>query len=95
MADLGFDDNIEFHLGDASNPPAAITANTYDLIFGIESFCHLDTEKSVEAFLSFASKSLSPGGKVVIVDGFRADDFDTLSADVRRAMVGWCRLIPG
>jgi SAM-dependent methyltransferase len=85
-ANLGFDDNVEFHLGDAGNMPAAIMANTYDLIFGIESLCYLDTDNSVEGFLSFASKSLSPGGKIVIVDGFRADDFETLSADVRRAM---------
>lgn len=85
-ANLGFVDNVEFHLGDASNMPAAITTNTYDLIFGIESFCYLDTDDSVEAFLNFASKSLTSGGKIVIVDGFRADDFETFSADVRRAM---------
>jgi hypothetical protein len=40
-------------------------ANTYDLIFGIASFCHMDTDKSAEGFLSFASKSLSPGGKIL------------------------------
>eukprot|EP00740_Mantoniella_antarctica_P013293 CAMPEP_0181385282 /NCGR_PEP_ID=MMETSP1106-20121128/22470_1 /TAXON_ID=81844 /ORGANISM="Mantoniella antarctica, Strain SL-175" /LENGTH=355 /DNA_ID=CAMNT_0023505319 /DNA_START=201 /DNA_END=1265 /DNA_ORIENTATION=- len=84
-AGLGYDD-IEFHLGDASDPPSEITANTYDLIFGVESFCHLDNDKMVEGFLSFASKQLAPGGKIVIVDGFRADNFDQLSTETRRAM---------
>lgn len=86
-ARAGFgDDDIAFHLGDASDLPPAIAANTYDLIFGIESFCNLDTDERVKAFLDFAAEHVRVGGKIVIVDGFRADDFDARPANVRRAM---------
>jgi SAM-dependent methyltransferase len=84
-AKIGYQD-VQFHLGDAANPPVAITRNMYDMIFGIESFCHLDTAQSVDAFLHFASTNLKSGGKLVIVDGFRADNFETLHVEVQKAM---------
>lgn len=44
--------NVRFELGDAAQPPAAIgEGGTYDLIFGIESFCHVDTDAKLKSFL--------------------------------------------
>lgn len=83
-------ENASFFLGDASNPPPEVRANgPYDLVFGIESMCYLDTEKKMDDFFAFAETHVKPGGRIVIVDGFRPDDFDdrdAYSSNARRAM---------
>jgi len=89
--------NLAFVLGDASSglpacPPAIPGAadRGFDLIFGIESLCHLDTPAKMSGFMGAAGPALRDGGKLVIVDGFRSGRFDQLhganAADVREAM---------
>lgn len=78
--------NVAFFLGDACSPPAALAALEFDVIFGIESLCHMDTPAKMSGFLGPAGPRLSAGGKLVIVDGFRTAQFDRLDADVREAM---------
>lgn len=82
-ANLG---NVAFFLGDACSPPEPLAGLEFDLIFGIESFCHLDTPAKMSGFLGPTGPRLSAGGKLVIVDGFRSGRFDELEADVREAM---------
>ena len=83
-------ENASFFLGDASRPPPEVRANgPYALVFGIESLCYLDTKKKMESFLAFAETNVEPGGRIVIVDGFRPDDFevrDAHSSNARFAM---------
>jgi len=78
--------NTFFEKGDASQPPISICSRQFDLMFGIESFCHIDTDLNISKFLKFAVKSLRPRGKIVIVDGFRSKKFNSLTNDVQQAM---------
>jgi predicted O-methyltransferase YrrM len=79
-------DNVAFFLGDACAPPEALAALEFDLVFGIESLCHMDNPEKMSDFLGPAGPRLSAGGRLVIVDGFRTGRFDELEADVREAM---------
>lgn len=78
--------NARFERGDASAPPAGIASRTFDLIFGIESFCHLDTDEKLSSFSAFAARALTPRGRIVIVDKFRSDAFEDLTPEVQQAL---------
>ena len=78
--------NVEFVVGDASRRLACVAEQAVDLIFGVESFCHMDTPEKMRGLMDSARWMLRRGGKVVIVDGFRSGRFDELEADVREAM---------
>ncbi|KAF5829098.1 S-adenosyl-L-methionine-dependent methyltransferase [Dunaliella salina] len=80
-------DNVEFYEGDAAQPPDQLKSRRFDLIFGIESLCHLDSDGRVQGFLQFAQKVLNPGGQIVVVDGFRADSFNSCPQEVQEAMI--------
>lgn len=84
-AATGVAGNTAFAVGDAAAPPAGLLDARFDAIFGIESFCHMDDAK-LAAFLKFAAKALLPRGRIVVVDGFRADNYADLDDDVREAM---------
>jgi SAM-dependent methyltransferase len=58
----------------------------YDVVFGIESLCHMDSEEAILRFFSFAKEKLKKGGKVVIVDGFRSTHFDQQPEEVKLAL---------
>lgn len=77
--------NVDFFLADATKltllKPASI-----DLIFGIEAFCHIDTNEGAANFMESAHKLLRKGGRIVFFDGFRAKRFDKCSANQRKAM---------
>ena len=82
--------NVHFHQGDAamtaSFRPYASTA-PFDIIFGVEALCHLDTPYSVRAFLTNAANHLAAGhGRLIIVDGFRSETFATAPANQQLAM---------
>ena len=82
--------NVNFHQGDAamtaSFRPYTSTA-PFDLIFGVEALCHLDTPYSLSAFLTNAANHLAHGhGRLIIIDGFRSENFTSAPADQQLAM---------
>ena len=79
--------NVRFIKGDAALPmPLPIAALTFDLIYGIEALCHLDSDEQLVAFLESAYKILKPGGKIVVVDVYRSKSFESQPSDVQQAM---------
>ena len=81
--------NVHFHLGDAaitkSYRPYESTKQ-FDLIFAVESLCHLDTDNAMRAFFTNAANHLTPGGKIVIIDGFRSENFTKAQGNQQLAM---------
>ena len=59
---------------------------SYDVIFGIESLCHLDTEQQVNALCKNAHRVLKQNGKLVIIDGFRSRNHDDTHTEAELAM---------
>lgn len=79
--------NVELFVGDGAEFLSAVSDTVYDVVFGVESLCHLDTTAKLKAFVSNASRRLAfPGGRLVIVDGFRSAGFASASEDHRTAM---------
>ena len=79
--------NVELFLGDGAEFLAAVSDTTYDIVFGVESLCHLDTPCKLKTFLVSVARRLAyPGGRLVIVDGFRSADFTSTSENKRTAM---------
>jgi SAM-dependent methyltransferase len=58
----------------------------YDVIFGCEALCHLDTDETLESFVHSAAVLLKKGGRLIIIDGFRSDHFDECAKDYQIAM---------
>lgn len=75
--------NAHFFLGDVND---LSKQNRYDLIFGCESLCHMDDIGRASAFVTKANYILPPGGRVVIIDGFRGNGFDECSKEEKEAM---------
>lgn len=84
--DKGGYHNVTFHKGDATvftphNP------NKYDLVFGVESLCHMDTIAKIQMFFKNMAGIINPqGGKLVIIDGFRSFHYDKATQDQQTAM---------
>jgi len=70
----GYGANVEFFFGDGSEFLRLTSGDApYDLIFGVEALCHLDTAERLKAFaVACAARLARCGGRLVIVDGFRA-----------------------
>jgi 2-polyprenyl-3-methyl-5-hydroxy-6-metoxy-1,4-benzoquinol methylase len=80
--------NVSFHVRDVTDLCSETTElGKFDLIFGCEALCHMDTTKNATAFIRSASTMLRPGGRLVIIDGFRSDTFNTFSPDQQTAML--------
>lgn len=77
--------NAAFAQGDATDLPGR--ARSYDVIFGVESLCHLDEVDKMRAFLRGAAQLLRRTGRIVIVDGFRAAHYASAPRDQQLAMV--------
>ena len=79
---------VKFYVGDVGNPPEELWRLSYDIIFGIESFCHIDDAEHRERVLLLCRTTLKPKGKLVIVDGHRCDpiEFDRMNVLTRTAM---------
>ena len=79
--------NVYFHYGDAvlssSYRLLSTPVTTFDIIFAVESLCHVS---NVHNLLSNAAKYLSPGGLIVIIDGFRSETFTESPPDQQLAM---------
>ena len=65
--------NVTFLQGDAKRLPSF--SMKFDVIFCIESLCHLDTDEDIEFFLKNVKELLTPDGKLIIVDGFRKNNY--------------------
>ena len=70
--------NVSFRVGDATQlrSAQALLAASIDLIFGCEALCHMDSESTASAFMEQAAGLIRAGGRLVLVDGFRAATFD-------------------
>jgi SAM-dependent methyltransferase len=58
----------------------------YDVVFGVESLCHMDDDDTVAACVRNVRKLLRPAGRFVVVDGFRSRVFSEASPTARRCM---------
>jgi SAM-dependent methyltransferase len=76
--------NVEYFQADATKDISWL--GKFQVIFGVESMCHMDSEEARERFVRQARMLLAPGGKIVIVDGFRAESFADASPDQQLAM---------
>lgn len=77
--------NASFRLEDATKLDAS-SEGAYDLIFSVEALCHMDTPAAVTSLARAVSRLLRPGGRLVIVDGFRSEGFSVASTDAQTAM---------
>lgn len=77
-------DQPAFHVLDACD----ITSldQDFDLVFAVESMCHLGTHKRLHKLGVALRKTLRRGGSFVLIDGFRAADFAEASAARQAAM---------
>jgi len=64
----------------------AFENETFDFIFAVEALCHLDTPQKRNDFLTRASKRLSKGGIVLMIDGFRSPAFADANTEQQLAM---------
>jgi ubiquinone/menaquinone biosynthesis C-methylase UbiE len=79
--------NVELFVGDGTEFLCSMSDTVYDVVFGVEALCHLDTAAKLRAFVESVTKRLTfPGGRLVIVDGFRSAGFDDAPEDHRTAM---------
>ena len=58
----------------------------FGMIFGVESLCYMDTEGKRRLFMLRTAAKLEEMGRLVIIDGFRSDWFDTAPVDLQVAM---------
>ena len=84
-ASKGGYENVHFSVGSASGLHEL--GMTFDVIFSVEAMCHLDTDQKMEDFLCSAASSLTPKGKIVLVDGFRSRNFNRSTKNQQLAMV--------
>ena len=78
--------NVEFFCGDATEFLSSVSDFSYDLIFGVEALCHLDTVAKLKDFVGQSAKRLSSSGRLVVLDGFRSAGFSGAAEDQRTAM---------
>jgi SAM-dependent methyltransferase len=76
--------NAQFVCGDGTCVLASCTGLAG--VFAVESLCHLRRHSDRRLFLRAAVYSLRPGGRLVVLDGFRADTFAASDADAQTAL---------
>ena len=76
--------NAQFVCGDGTCVLASCTGLAG--VFAVESLCHLRRHKDRRLFLRTAAYSLRSGGRLAVLDGFRADAFAACDADARTAL---------
>lgn len=83
-AESGGCSNAHFVCGDGTSVLASSTGLAG--VFAVESLCHLRRQKQRRIFLRTAAYSLRPGGRLAVLDGFRADTFSACDADAQTAL---------
>jgi SAM-dependent methyltransferase len=58
----------------------------YDVMFALESLCHLGSRARVRKMCLRVQQQLAPAGVFIIVDGFRADDYNKTCPAAQDAM---------
>lgn len=64
----------------------AVAPARFDVVYGLESLCHMDSMAKMRAFMIRCRGVLEPGGRLVIVDRFRSAAFERASADQQLAL---------
>jgi len=81
--------NVYFYRGDAAHTssfqPYRSTA-PFDVVFSVEAACHLDHPEAMRAFLTNTANHLAPDGRLILIDGFRSENFSTAPPDQQLAM---------
>ena len=72
--------NVRFVVGDFHR--LAFEAESFDVVFVVESLCHATDQ---ERALREARRVLRPGGRFVVIDGYRTKSFSTFPPVVQRA----------
>ncbi len=86
-------DNMEYIQADATANLMWLGERKFQVIFGVESLRHMDTERRRADFISQARRLLAPGGRLVIVDIFRGANFARVKPDQQMAtMIAECGL---
>jgi len=78
--------NTTFSLCNATTLDIPEPTHDFDLIFSVEALCHLDTPTQRRDFLTQASTRLNHNGRIVIIDGFRSPQYDSVSKQQQIAM---------
>jgi ubiquinone/menaquinone biosynthesis C-methylase UbiE len=73
--------NATFHVADANVMKR--THQMYDLIFGCEALNYV----GADTFFRRLARPLRPGGRLVVIDGFRSRTFNTCHENQQRAMI--------
>ena len=79
--------NVEYIQADATVNLSWLGQRKFQVIFGVESLRHIDTEDKMAYFVEQARALLAPGGKLVIVDIFRSAGFADAKTDQQMAMM--------
>lgn len=85
-AGAGAGGNATFRVCDVLSMETPCLEQQYDVVFGCESLCHMDTREKAARFAEVAARLLRCGGRLVIVDGFRGKNFDTCTPEQQAAM---------
>jgi ubiquinone/menaquinone biosynthesis C-methylase UbiE len=86
-------DNMEYIQADATDNLMWLGERRFQVIFGVESLRHMDTDRRLADFVSQMRRLLAPGGRLVIVDIFRRSDFASAKPDQQMAtMIAECGL---
>ena len=81
--------NVHFRLGDAAHTSSFqpyLSTASFDVIFAIEAACHLDHPEAMRAFLTNTANHLAPEGRLILIDGFRSENFSAAPPNQQLAM---------
>ena len=81
--------NVHFRQGDAAHTSSFqpyLSTTPFDVVFAIEAVCHLDHPEAMRAFLTNTANHLAPDGRLILIDGFRSENFSTAPPDQQLAM---------
>ena len=81
--------NVHFRVGDAAAASSYWGLGqrpSFDIIFGVESFCYIDTAERMRTLFSNVATHLTSEGRLIIIDGFRSEKFTQSPPDQQLAM---------